>query len=81
MDLRRQKRVTESELRRGVFRPSTGRGRVIGRREVMHLGGLQLTRVSARLAPSRDKYEHIGMARNVLLSQTVVISPAPVTTT
>lgn len=51
------------------------------RRSVVHPGRMELTRVSASGAFSRDRYEHAGILRNVLLSQEDEMSPVTVATT
>lgn len=48
---------------------------------MLHCGGLDLTRVGASAASSRDENEHVAMVLNVMMSQEDKISPAIVTTT
>lgn len=51
-----------------------------GRREVAHLGRMKPTRDSSSTAWSRDRNEHVEIARNVLQLKECEISPATMKT-
>lgn len=76
-----QKRAVESDSGRGGLRSSRGKGQVGERRGVVNCGRLELTRVSACAACSRDGDEHAAIVLRVLLSQEDEGFPATKTTT